>query len=519
MIRGTKRALEKRPSFKANINASIHNRFDIEVVDAKTGEVKQKAQAFNVVCNNLWSYMFSASSSYQKYFNYIHYGTGQGTPSQSDTSLFSFSGSLSAGSETYSLDRENGVLAVQKTATLLESAAVDQMITEVGIAQGTSSSTLCTHAMLQDMNGNQISILKTGADIIKIYATIFVHYRPEGYDNGAIQILPEVAKSVEFGSSKYNLVSLLAGMVTNPPSWGLPVFGAKNCPSYAVGDTKSINWSYDLANKKIIATMPRMAASSNISPRSDSGFSPAQTFYLDFAKVCIGNDSDKPEIVCEVTNDSSWFSESVINGEAIGTGDGATVDFRTKFGYVSECEVLIDGAPATGVSVDYNQSIGKASQAGDCVITIKADGTPIFSTNGSSYIETGKYGYHENVDYMTRKVVALWGFGIDVYASNDLTTWENTGMSFPNSGSAYSYKREIPEQYQQHRYFRVYKKNSYGGYGPFVADGMDENIHFTTPPPAGSVITANYRSKTIAKDENHVFDFSIEFTIGEYTEN
>lgn len=519
MIRGQKRALEKRPSVKANIKAAIHNRFDIEVVDAKSGEVKQKAQAFNVICERLWTYMFSTSSDYRKYFNYIHYGTGQGTPSKSDTALFAFGGSLAASGETYSLDRENGVLSFQKTATILESVAVDQMITEVGIAQSSSSNTLCTHAMLQDMNGNQISILKTGEDIIKIYATIFVHYRPEGYDNGAIRFFPDVAVDVAFGGNNYNLFSVLVGAVQYPPSWLVCCYGAKNNPTYQKIVTKGAIWSYDLTNKKMIASLPRLAASANESPYTDSGLSPSQTTYLDFSKIYLGATDKSPELMCDITDQSKWFSESVIGGEAVGTGDGATVDFKTKFGYVSECEVLVDGAPATGVVVDYNQSIGKASQAGDCVITIKSDGTPILSTNGSSYVATGEYGYVENVDYLTRKVVAIWGFGVDVYASNDLVSWENTGMVFPNSGTAYRLKVDVPENYQQSRYFRVYKKNSHGGYGPFVADGMDENIHFTTPPPAGAVITANYRSKTIAKDENHVFDFSIEFTIGEYTEN
>ena len=71
---------------KKTLNASIHNRFDIEIIDSKTGEVKQKAKAFNTICNNLWLKLGS-------YFGHIHFGTGNGTPSQNDTTLFSFLGS------------------------------------------------------------------------------------------------------------------------------------------------------------------------------------------------------------------------------------------------------------------------------------------------------------------------------------------------------------------------------------------------------------------------------------------
>ena len=84
MIRGTKRprvkAVEiiepKAQKIDAKLNASIHNRFDIEVVDVKTGEIKQRAQAENVICNALWTRLFTPGA----YFNYIHYGTGSGTP-------------------------------------------------------------------------------------------------------------------------------------------------------------------------------------------------------------------------------------------------------------------------------------------------------------------------------------------------------------------------------------------------------------------------------------------------------
>ena len=50
-IRGQKRTLPQKK--EVAINASIHNRFDIEVVDSQTGEVKQKAQADNVICQGI----------------------------------------------------------------------------------------------------------------------------------------------------------------------------------------------------------------------------------------------------------------------------------------------------------------------------------------------------------------------------------------------------------------------------------------------------------------------------------
>ena len=44
-----------------------------------------------------------------------------------------------------------------------------------------------------------------------------------------------------------------------------------------------------------------------------------------------------------------------------------------------------------------------------------------------------------------------------------------------------------------------------------------KNIHFTTAPASGAVITADYHTPTIAKDTNHVFDLTVTIQLGEYT--
>ena len=75
MIRGRKRPkadalglVAQSDKINATLNASIHNRFDIEIVNATTGEVKQRAQAENIICAQLWTRLFAPDT----YFNYIH---------------------------------------------------------------------------------------------------------------------------------------------------------------------------------------------------------------------------------------------------------------------------------------------------------------------------------------------------------------------------------------------------------------------------------------------------------------
>ena len=64
MIRGSVKSISSS-KMEHVIEMSIHNRFDIEVIDAKTGKVKQTAQAFNCICNKLWDYLLQPKS----YFN------------------------------------------------------------------------------------------------------------------------------------------------------------------------------------------------------------------------------------------------------------------------------------------------------------------------------------------------------------------------------------------------------------------------------------------------------------------
>ena len=86
MIRGQKRQLPKAKStLNMNLNMNIHNKFDIEVIDTATGKVRQRAQAENVILDKLWTQL-----GREMWFTGIVYGSGTGTPSATDTSLFTY---------------------------------------------------------------------------------------------------------------------------------------------------------------------------------------------------------------------------------------------------------------------------------------------------------------------------------------------------------------------------------------------------------------------------------------------
>lgn len=151
--------------FKTNVK--LHNRFDFEVIDAITGEVKQRATSYNIVLNTLYTRLINRQTHMQS----IHLGSGTGVLDAARTSLFTFvvgrTGSVDSTSMSiYNLYRR---IKIQ----LAPEEYVDTTFTEVGVAYSTGSTSLLTHSLLLDSEGNPITITKTGTDIIVVYATMF----------------------------------------------------------------------------------------------------------------------------------------------------------------------------------------------------------------------------------------------------------------------------------------------------------------------------------------------------------
>ena len=148
-------------------NVKLHNRFDIEV-RGLDGELKQTAQAENIVLDSMWTRLCNGYT----YFGNIHYGSGTGILSASRTSLFTHKGTATATTEEIIRGVPN--TSWKRKIVLAPETAVGVNITEVGIAYDSSSSNLVTHAMLKDSEGNQISIEKTNTDVVTIYATVYI---------------------------------------------------------------------------------------------------------------------------------------------------------------------------------------------------------------------------------------------------------------------------------------------------------------------------------------------------------
>lgn len=512
MIRGNRRTI---PEIHKTIQTSIHNRFDVEVFDANTKKLKNRAVGYNVICDNLWSKLCSGNA----YFNYIQYGSGSGTPSASDASLFSRISDASAIYSSYSIDYKTGVFSVRKYIQLSASTAVGKNITEVGIASASGNGNLCTHAMLRDMNGNVISITKSDTDIINIYATVFVHFNPKGHDNGSIKLC-----CYSYDQSLFGRFAGVGGSYSLPnatfasSSYGLSVGtnGGGLAPTNIADKSGNVGATatWDSSKKTLTFKAGRLEASAfNIGG---------------IRRICFANDyvayygSTTPLLF--LYPGGSWFPYSSIVSEAVGTGDGSATDFALDFPFAHDLKAYIDGVETTEFTLDYaptnygqdSNNYGYAAQ----MEWLHVDSTPdnhipylgITVGNNKNQFKGTRIFYNPAHELGIATIYV--GYDVTCYASNDLETWVQIAAS-----GALDYT--VPEEYRHYKYWKGVSTSDSGTFAYKMkppSTYVGKALHFTNPPPEGAVITADYQSDCIAKDANHVFDLTVTIQFNEYNE-
>ena len=104
-----------------------------------------------------------------------------------------------------------------------------------------------------------------------------------------------------------------------------------------------------------------------------------------------------------------------------------------------------------------------------------------------------------------------------LYTSNNLIDWILI-RNFNGPGA-----NTIPVEHVYNKYFKVLREPSGTNGAAYVwffymtpYNVVTHNIVFATPPPIGTVITADYKTKSIAKSINNVFDYSATISLGAY---
>lgn len=491
MLRGQKRPVAKVPQVKQDVRASIHNRFDVEVVDALTGEIKQKAYAENIVLNALWTRLLAPNT----YFNHIHYGTGSGTLAATRTSLFTFLGAKAAGEKTLTYDWDNGWISSRKKIQIAPEEHVGSEFKEVGIGYSATAANLVTHALLKDMNGNTITIVKTDTDVINIYATVFVHWDVTGYGGAkvwenALSDFLTVFLVGDRDSTNYDIAHLLV------TPGGLPLSSVSGLKYTQFPVTPTYNVS-----AKTISISKRLGV-------NDANWPIRRVFPL--------TQFTRPAVDCEVGG--IWYPKTTIVGEAIGTGDGTKTAFKTAHGWIMPgAKVYVDGVEqVSGVTVTTglpNVKTNFGAQFEYIESTPTTDPIALHPEMSNSIIGDRTATYY-NPFYAYGIVSVYLAAYTSLYMSSDGSSWITAAS---NSGSGTAATVSIAAEHRNKPYIQL--RSASGGwrfYREFTADTLPENdVVFATPPATGAVVTIDYDTESVAKDTNHVFDFALTITLGE----
>lgn len=489
-----------------DIGVQFHNRFDIKVI--RSGKVVQKGQAENILLDSIYGRLCNLDT----FFEYIHFGTGSGTPSPERKSLFSFLGSKSA-----VLEEQIMALPTSKQVkriTIMPEEYVGETITEVGISYSSSSNYLHTHALIKDAEGNPLSINKTELDVVVIYATVFITLETAntnlvylGSSNNLIQKLLN-PRNVDFDSTIY----------------------LQDCPFQALG----IN-----PDDRIDSGSTTVIADVDARTRTMSCRFPITSGSGEIARIQLG--TSLMQCLPESTVYNSHHQKNIF----VGVGDGVKTEFTIPNRRISNLMVKLDGVQMQGYNTviedDYyslpvmSRTVGSGFNMNYGQIMYKLNGViilgmPVGGAGGAPM----HFGYIDPVDGIT--VHGISGTLATIrdmsYAVSDdgtiLRVYESyDGKSkYIKSDGVKVYNVDVPDDVtwtsispasNSELYYEDYKSytDNYTWYFQKLFPNAITKLQFHTAPAQDVVITADYTVPHIPKDENYVLDVSFVLQFGE----
>lgn len=300
---------------KAKTAVNFHNRFDIEVRDAKTGTLKQQGFAENIVLNQ----MYTRICSFSTYFVSIHFGTGTGTLDPIRTSLFSHLGTKAAVDEE--IIKAYPTSKWTRKITLNPEEYVGSTFTEVGVAYGSTTTNLVTHAMIKDSEGNPLTLTKTALDVLVIYATVYITFT----DGDTV-----------FANSAYRntLVNYFTTHSSVSNTIGLGNYRNSDVSRKSmIHSSKSSTRTADTANKKVTFNTVRFGITEGNGPKNLAVLTNALSY------------------------DMGAHIGGTISNEVVGTGDGIKTEFQLTHSYPSNITVKVDGVTTTDYTMKQSVSI------------------------------------------------------------------------------------------------------------------------------------------------------------------
>lgn len=519
----------------------IHNKYEITVTDSRTGEVRQRAVGYNVVLNQYYTVLFG-SNSYDSWrlLNQIGIGTGTATPAVTDTTL--------TNGDTASTTDVEVVYAYPTSHRTVQavfgtSVGAGKTYTEVGLqgyVREGQSYYYISRALLQDAEGNPISIVKTNTDVLTVTATFYCTYTSGGIgSNGIYPAEP----------SQNRLVQWCLGVSYRP--------NRVYFTPYSLDKSEDLQRLHANGTDTIVATVTTNVASQQATfawevPQNSHNSQQIQVVGI-------------PGYGAIRFPDSSLLQYYRITGETIATADGTQTqfDFSAPTVKSGSVHIFFDGTetPSSGYTVDYNSN---------CTDRWGLYATATMTLEDTTHVKCGDWG---DMSAGTSKSYEPFAFASECTATTgkssqyiDITSAKPCWFDFTNATRCNTLRIDMPLPAAQYdnvvieyssdntawtavtytrdadgtrytfptvtaRYWRFYV-NGYtmevGGYRSDIPakDGQPKisnrfalgytghTVTFATAPTAGTVITATYDVEIPYKTEHNLLRGSFVINFG-----
>lgn len=489
-----------------NQKIKLHNRYDIEVKNVKSGEVRQRAQAENIILDGAWGQILHSSVGVD-WFDKIAFGTGSGTMSAARTALFTPLSSKTATDSEFVLNNENNYISHRQRIAILENEHNGSQLSEVGIVSETG--TLCTHALIKDMNGNPVVITKTDTDIIIIYATVYLLFNTTYSPAATLDILRVDPATNQIASNLLGRrVGELSGWKTAWEHRILLSMGSENAYYDGVAYISDPFYAMLNAAQKTARIYYRVpAAIANI-----GGFMSAVVGSTRMSNLVASKEYNS--LITRFLPGEVAQSPVV---EQIGFGDGETTDFATSFAQIpANTVVKVDGIAATPTiyaNMPNHNDIRSFFREIDAYHPEYKNVCFNFNKN----VSNGTYTIFEKM-HSGCLLEQTHTRNTEISVSDDMETWTVLGTTSRYGPETF----DVPVAHQQKKYWRFTNganTDSYLIYNFYQNSATDfKNVKFTTAPESGAVITAEYTPNCAAKDANHVLDIDITIQLAEHVD-
>ncbi len=483
---------------KVEAKCGIHNRFDIEVRDAVTGELKRTAYAENMILDR----GFERVLNFQSYFTNIHFGKGTGAITPSRTTLFNSLGYKTA--EVVEQDYSLPTAKVVKKIQINPDEFVGETFTEVGISNSTTL--INTHALIKDAEGNDLALTKQPLEVLIIYATVFVTLNNA---NGVSFSVAEnnlllkyfLEQSAVTTSNSY--ISLGSSNIDSPAFIGLeenfkaPVitrdiskkelyFSNRFEIQEGNGNIREVGL-FNVLRSKIPDIYPPVNLSDFVIGVGD-GTSVEFEYFPETSNVII-------KLNDVITNDYNVVNDSYLTGEKKHPLP-AFVDINEEY-----TENLFYDYPfLRGVNNDYGVSSD--------LVRIQGASTYYFKAKQSLKNKIFGFGAAAGGG------ISPWGGRIRIASSPDGETYSNNVFTIISSSSGTLYSEIINTD---DLWFRIILDHTGSGNPSYVyfccylENPTPTKIVFDDPPPSGAKITADFTVPYIPKSSDYILD--VEFTL------